>query len=124
MQYIALTTRPGENTLENWAKIIDCGDGRETSSWPPLILTSLSAPLTPLDNTIALKQLEKAHKVHCLVKSHKNFGIQLNSFRSYLAVVQVHRLNLLRRGSSCLVEITQPHWRHFAPHIPIGVKSR
>ena len=30
-----------------WAKILDCGD----------------APLTFLDNTVALKQLEKAHKV-------------------------------------------------------------
>ncbi len=30
-----------------WAKIVDCGD----------------APLTFLDNTVALKQLDKAHKV-------------------------------------------------------------
>ncbi len=37
----------GENSLEDWAKIVDCGD----------------APLTFLDNTVALKQLEKAHKV-------------------------------------------------------------
>lgn len=37
----------GENPYMSWAKIIDCGD----------------APLTFLDNTIALKQLEKAHKV-------------------------------------------------------------
>jgi len=37
----------GENSLDDWAKIVDCGD----------------APLTFLDNTVALKQLEKAHKV-------------------------------------------------------------
>ncbi|EEP75435.1 conserved hypothetical protein [Uncinocarpus reesii 1704] len=37
----------GVNNLLSWAKIVDCGD----------------APLTFLDNTIALKQLDKAHKV-------------------------------------------------------------
>ena len=37
----------GENSFMSWAKILDCGD----------------APLTFLDNTVALKQLEKAHKV-------------------------------------------------------------
>ncbi|KAH7395277.1 arginase family protein [Phaeosphaeria sp. MPI-PUGE-AT-0046c] len=37
----------GENVLKEWAKIVDCGD----------------APLTYLDNTLALKQLDKAHKV-------------------------------------------------------------
>jgi agmatinase len=31
----------------SWAKIVDCGDVR----------------MTPLDNTIALKQLDKAHQV-------------------------------------------------------------
>jgi len=37
----------GRNHFREWAKIVDCGD----------------APLTFLDNTIALKQLTKAHKV-------------------------------------------------------------
>ncbi|EFQ86928.1 hypothetical protein PTT_17725 [Pyrenophora teres f. teres 0-1] len=37
----------GENVLLDWAKIIDCGD----------------APLTVLDNTAALKQLDKAHEI-------------------------------------------------------------
>ncbi|KAG9378090.1 Arginase/deacetylase [Pyrenophora tritici-repentis] len=37
----------GENVLLDWAKIIDCGD----------------APLTVLDNTAALKQLDKAHQI-------------------------------------------------------------
>lgn len=42
----------------DWAKIIDCGD----------------APLTFLDNTVALKQLQKAHEVRCIVngRSLKN----------------------------------------------------
>jgi hypothetical protein len=37
----------GKNTFKFWAKIVDCGDVR----------------MTFLDNTIALKQLEKAHQV-------------------------------------------------------------
>ncbi|UPX18858.1 Agmatinase [Ascochyta rabiei] len=37
----------GQNIFTDWAKIVDCGD----------------APLTFLDNTVALKQLDKAHKV-------------------------------------------------------------
>jgi agmatinase len=37
----------GENALESWATIVDCGD----------------APLTWLDNTVAFKQLDKAHGV-------------------------------------------------------------
>ncbi|KAH6882720.1 arginase family-domain-containing protein [Alternaria rosae] len=37
----------GENVFVDWAKVIDCGD----------------APLTFLDNTAALKQLDKTHKI-------------------------------------------------------------
>ncbi|OOF92809.1 hypothetical protein ASPCADRAFT_54349 [Aspergillus carbonarius ITEM 5010] len=37
----------GENVFASWAKLVDCGD----------------APLTWLDNTVALKQLDLAHKV-------------------------------------------------------------
>ncbi|CEL04684.1 Putative Catalytic activity: agmatine H(2)O = putrescine urea (Precursor) [Aspergillus calidoustus] len=37
----------GENVFKSWAKLVDCGD----------------APLTWLDNTVALKQLDLAHKV-------------------------------------------------------------
>lgn len=37
----------GRNHFREWAKIVDCGD----------------APLTVLDNTIALKQLDKTHRV-------------------------------------------------------------
>ncbi|OJJ58165.1 hypothetical protein ASPSYDRAFT_153512 [Aspergillus sydowii CBS 593.65] len=36
-----------QNVFESWAKLVDCGD----------------APLTWLDNTVALKQLDLAHKV-------------------------------------------------------------
>ncbi|TKA61488.1 hypothetical protein B0A49_07687 [Cryomyces minteri] len=42
-----LTLNAGEIALVDWAKIVDCGD----------------APLTFLDNTMALKQLDKAHKI-------------------------------------------------------------
>jgi agmatinase len=45
---LALTARwLGENALQSWATIVDCGD----------------APLTWLDNTVAFKQLDKAHQV-------------------------------------------------------------
>lgn len=37
----------GRNSFEEWARIVDCGD----------------APLTFVDNTVALKQLVKAYKV-------------------------------------------------------------
>ncbi|KAL6710053.1 hypothetical protein ACN47E_009844 [Coniothyrium glycines] len=37
----------GENVLRSWAEIVDCGD----------------APLTFLDNTAALKQLDRAHEI-------------------------------------------------------------
>ncbi|OMP84485.1 putative agmatinase 1 [Diplodia seriata] len=37
----------GESAYHSWAKIVDCGD----------------APLTFLDNTVALKQLDTAHKI-------------------------------------------------------------
>jgi len=43
----AYSVYTGRNAFLDWAKIVDCGD----------------APLTYLDNTVALKQLTKAHKV-------------------------------------------------------------
>lgn len=42
----------GQNRFEEWAKLVDCGD----------------APLTYVDNTVALKQLVKAHKVYVIVR--------------------------------------------------------
>lgn len=41
------------NTFTQWAKVVDCGD----------------APLTFLDNTLALKQLGKSHQVSALFES-------------------------------------------------------
>ena len=41
----------GENIFASWATIVDCGD----------------APLTWLDNNVALRQLDKAHKVCHLI---------------------------------------------------------
>jgi agmatinase len=40
-------SRQGENALDSWAVIVDCGD----------------VPLTWLDNNVAFKQLDKAHRV-------------------------------------------------------------
>lgn len=42
-----LTVLIGENAFKDWAEIVDCGD----------------AGLTFLDNTVALKQLDKAHRI-------------------------------------------------------------
>jgi agmatinase len=46
MSAFAWNAYTGRNTFEEWARIVDCGD----------------AALTFLDNTVALKQLEQAHK--------------------------------------------------------------
>jgi agmatinase len=46
MSAFAWSAYTDRNTFEEWARIVDCGD----------------APLTFLDNTVALKQLERAHK--------------------------------------------------------------
>ena len=42
-----LTLAAGENILASWATIVDCGD----------------MTLTWLDNTVAFRQLDKAHRV-------------------------------------------------------------
>ena len=46
MSAFAWSAYTDRNTFDEWARVVDCGD----------------APLTFLDNTVALKQLEKAHK--------------------------------------------------------------
>ncbi len=51
----------GENSFSSWATILDCGD----------------APLTFLDNTIALKQLEKAHRVRSTMITKYTIGYGL-----------------------------------------------
>jgi hypothetical protein len=55
----------GENVLLSWAKIVDCGDA------PLTFLVDqhqngyyADAAYLAQDNTAALKQLDKAHKVH------------------------------------------------------------
>ncbi|KAI9877575.1 MAG: hypothetical protein M1830_003532 [Pleopsidium flavum] len=57
----------GENPLMDWAKIVDCGD----------------APLTFLDNTVALKQLEKAHKVSICLREVKISSISSVDSKMY-----------------------------------------
>ena len=65
-----LTSVAGENPYMSWAKILDCGN----------------APLTFLDNTVALRQLEKAHKV--------SDSVELNSQcpRVQVCGITLHRL--------------------------------
>ena len=71
---LKLTSLAGENPYMSWAKILDCGD----------------APLTFLDNTVALKQLEKAHNVsksatrHC---THYRFQCMLTCYASWSKVL-------------------------------------
>jgi len=48
----------GENVFASWAKVVDCGD----------------APLTFLDNTVALKQLDLAHKVRPAGSGNNSFS--------------------------------------------------
>lgn len=45
-----ITILAGENTIDSWAKIVDCGD----------------VPMIYLDNTVALKQLGEGHRVGSL----------------------------------------------------------
>jgi hypothetical protein len=49
----------GENVFKDWARIVDCGD----------------VPMTFLDNEIALKQLENAHKVRYLILFCSDFAL-------------------------------------------------
>ena len=59
----------GQNYLNNWAKVVDCGDApltflvRTPSLAPVPYRQSCPAHMRPQDNTIALKQLDKSHKV-------------------------------------------------------------
>lgn len=51
----------GRNSFDDWAKIVDCGD----------------APLTFVDNTLALKQLGKAHKVGLVLSCKRIYSTLL-----------------------------------------------
>ena len=81
-----LTGMPGENPFTSWAKVLDCGD----------------APLTFLDNSIALKQLEKAHKVNSSITSchQKSNDRKCATKRCESSMLTLH----LHDQRSCLVE--------------------
>lgn len=51
----------GEGTMNQWAKIVDVGD----------------VGLTWFDNTIALRQLDKAHRV-CTLRTKAGFAMKRN----------------------------------------------
>ncbi|KAI9375963.1 arginase family-domain-containing protein [Aspergillus egyptiacus] len=87
----------GENVLENWAKLVDCGD----------------APLTWLDNTVALKQLDLAHRV---VSSRKTNTTHLGRTPRIITLGGDHTTTLSALRS------TYEHWGpvsviHFDSHI-------
>ena len=78
-----LTSLTGENTYMSWAEILDCGN----------------APLTFLDNTVALRQLEKAHKVSNLVKlSSQSPRVKICDATLHRLHIPTHAYNLSLRG--------------------------
>ncbi|KAI1267609.1 arginase [Xylariaceae sp. FL1019] len=87
----------GKNPLQSWATIVDCGD----------------APLTWLDNNIALAQLTKAHKV---VSSRKTVNETFGSVPRIITLGGDHTTTLPALRS------TVKHWGpvsivHFDSHI-------
>ncbi|KAL4884223.1 arginase family-domain-containing protein [Aspergillus karnatakaensis] len=87
----------GENVFESWAKLVDCGD----------------APLTWLDNTVALKQLDLAHKV---VSSRKTNSTEFGRVPRIITLGGDHTTTLSALRS------TYEHWGevsviHFDSHI-------
>ncbi len=86
-----------ENTFLEWARVVDCGD----------------APLTYLDNTVALKQLVKAHKV---VSGRKANTTDVSNVPRIIALGGDHTTTLAALRS------TINHWGpvsviHFDSHI-------
>ncbi len=86
-----------ENTFLEWARVVDCGD----------------APLTYLDNTVALKQLVKAHKV---VSGRKANTTNVSNVPRIIALGGDHTTTLAALRS------TINHWGpvsviHFDSHI-------
>ncbi|KAL2802723.1 hypothetical protein BJX63DRAFT_425864 [Aspergillus granulosus] len=86
-----------ENVFESWAKLVDCGD----------------APLTWLDNTVALKQLDLVHKV---VSSRKTNSTHLGQTPRIITLGGDHTTTLSALRS------TYSHWGpvsviHFDSHI-------
>ncbi|KAL5336590.1 agmatinase 1 [Aspergillus crustosus] len=87
----------GENVFKSWARVVDCGD----------------APLTWLDNTVALRQLDLAHKV---VSSRKTNSTHLGSVPRIVTLGGDHTTTLSALRS------TFEHWGpvsviHFDSHI-------
>ncbi|KAL4870285.1 hypothetical protein BDV12DRAFT_184495 [Aspergillus spectabilis] len=87
----------GENVFASWAKLVDCGD----------------APLTWLDNTVALKQLDLAHEV---VSSRKTNTTDLARVPRIVTLGGDHTTTLSALRS------TYEHWGevsviHFDSHI-------
>ncbi|KAG2415976.1 hypothetical protein HFD88_007168 [Aspergillus terreus] len=87
----------GENVFASWAKLVDCGD----------------APLTWLDNTVALKQLDLAHKV---VSSRRTNDTRAGKTPRIIALGGDHTTTLSALRS------TYDHWGpvsviHFDSHI-------
>ncbi|RAL02038.1 agmatinase [Aspergillus ibericus CBS 121593] len=66
----------GENVFASWAKLVDCGD----------------APLTWLDNTVALKQLDLAHKK--VVSSRRANATHLSQFPRIITLGGDHTTTL------------------------------
>jgi hypothetical protein len=89
-------TFPGKNTFKSWAKIVDCGDVR----------------MTFLDNTIALKQLEKAHQVGI---SYTPSEIPSHCSRLSLDSHHPPQRKVIFLASLSWVEITQLLSQHFVP---------
>jgi hypothetical protein len=83
--------RVGENVLDSWATIVDCGD----------------APLTWLDNNVAFKQLDKSHRV----------GHPLYLLVMYLRLTGVQG-DIWTRGLECdgLEDTKDPHARRRSCH--------
>lgn len=91
-----------ENTFLSWARIVDCGD----------------APLTFLDNTVALQQLEKAHKA---VSRRPANSTQVSSVPRIITLGGDHTTTLAALRS------TISHWGpvsviHFDSHIDTWVR--
>ncbi|GAB7350875.1 hypothetical protein MBLNU459_g1394t2 [Dothideomycetes sp. NU459] len=93
---MAYSVYTGQNIFKEWANIVDCGD----------------APLTVLDNTIALKQLDKAHKV---VSSRTTNTTEYS-------VPRIVTLGGDHTTTLCALRSTYSHWGavsviHFDSHI-------
>ncbi|MCJ1314127.1 hypothetical protein MMC25_007807 [Agyrium rufum] len=100
---IAWSPYTEDEPLQQWASMVDCGD----------------APLTFLDNTLALKQLEKAHKV---ISARTASSTEKSSVPRIITLGGDHTTTLAALRS------TYDHWGqvaviHFDSHIGGGVSD-